>query len=312
MTVEIGNCFEELNSNNRIIKEFQKKIENLNARNAHLKFLLGDLELELEKRKEIMSNYRIINVIVVDKDRDKVVSNGLVDLNRDVLMKLVGMIDDEKTRNVIGMTGLFYSWSKLRVFYWVRMSSKYSIELLPNSPLSGVMYSHTHGVKINFDEDGEDRTISLKRDLSSSKIFLLDIEVSGHITVGLALKSVLPLLHAAPLWSMDGTCMLWWSGIYVGRSRKHDFTAWDYLSSRKSPVPVRLELNQMTHTLYFFVSHQQLPCCVTKIPSDVCFAIGKGCYDSHTVEIHSLRRIRTSGTAASGARMRYMPYVWTG
>lgn len=49
--------------------------------------------------------------------------NGLVDLNRDIVMKLIRIIrDKKKARNIIGMTETFYVWTKQRVFRWAMNS----------------------------------------------------------------------------------------------------------------------------------------------------------------------------------------------
>lgn len=47
--------------------------------------------------------------------------NGLIDLNRDIVMKLLKLIEDEKKcRNIIGMASAFYEWSKQSIFRWAR------------------------------------------------------------------------------------------------------------------------------------------------------------------------------------------------
>jgi hypothetical protein len=57
----------------------------------------------------------------IEKDYD--VMNGMIELNRNIIMKLVKLMkDDEKTRCIFGMMMNFFSWSKLSVFRWVQES----------------------------------------------------------------------------------------------------------------------------------------------------------------------------------------------
>jgi hypothetical protein len=77
------------------------------------------------KKKEIVDNASVIEVIVVEDKENYSLSNGLVDLNRDILMKLIKIIgkDERKIRNIVGMAYVFYVWRKCRNFRWARFPS---------------------------------------------------------------------------------------------------------------------------------------------------------------------------------------------
>jgi ligand-binding sensor protein len=51
----------------------------------------------------------LLSPIIVDGQRNSLMLNGMVDLNRDVLMRIIGMIsDDVKIRNVCDVLFLFF------------------------------------------------------------------------------------------------------------------------------------------------------------------------------------------------------------
>jgi hypothetical protein len=57
-----------------------------------------------EKKKrinEMIENVNLIDVIVVDDERNNYVRNGLVDLNRDTLMNLLRIIQNEKKTRIV-------------------------------------------------------------------------------------------------------------------------------------------------------------------------------------------------------------------
>jgi hypothetical protein len=57
-----------------------------------------------EKKKrinEMIEKVNLIDVIVVDDERNNYVRNGLVDLNRDTLMNLLRIIQNEKKTRIV-------------------------------------------------------------------------------------------------------------------------------------------------------------------------------------------------------------------
>jgi phosphotransacetylase len=74
----------------------------------HLKLEMEDCVVGLkkmnEKRKrinEMIEGANLIDVIVVDGERNNYVRNGLVDLNRDTLMNLLRIIQNEKKTRIV-------------------------------------------------------------------------------------------------------------------------------------------------------------------------------------------------------------------
>jgi hypothetical protein len=78
-----------------------KKIKCEIVLKGELEKRINDLDLRLERTKEIIENAILITSIVVDNNTCYNLANGLVDVNRDIVMKLLGLIDDEtKIKNV--------------------------------------------------------------------------------------------------------------------------------------------------------------------------------------------------------------------
>jgi septal ring factor EnvC (AmiA/AmiB activator) len=81
------------NSNERIGNETKKKIE--------LEKKIDELDLKSKTTKKIIENTTTIAAIVVDDEEKYNSGNGLVSINRDIVMKLLKIIRDEmKIRNV--------------------------------------------------------------------------------------------------------------------------------------------------------------------------------------------------------------------
>lgn len=117
MTNEIGCCSEKMIEDKKNLKRLEEEMKTLGLKIEDSVFLLGDLKLRMEELKMIILDSEIVDVINVDDERSDQLSNGLVDLQRDILMKLVKMISDEKKfRNIVGMTKTFYDWSQQRIF----------------------------------------------------------------------------------------------------------------------------------------------------------------------------------------------------
>lgn len=98
--------------------EFQMLEEEMDAsrRRLHQESLrIEGLGLEIKKLEKLVDEVRIINVIYVDQTNYGFI-NGLIDVNRDILMKLLKKIDDRKIKIIIGMAEIFYCWTKTRIF----------------------------------------------------------------------------------------------------------------------------------------------------------------------------------------------------
>lgn len=238
------------------------------------------------KSKEIapkLSSSVLYSAIPVDLKFCYVLPNGLVDVNRDIFIKLIKIIEDgEKIKHLIGMTGQFYMWSKHKNFRYARIgkAKECPIVFVPKKPLrSGVTYT---GTKITHRTEGfQFWSVYIEHDLTSpGGIFLVDVLVSGWSAIGLASKS--HFLDCCDFREREQTCAVLNSGIWTGGSRACgtlDF--WDpqesYLDGHPPdhpPPSVALELNQRKHTVHFFSRGTQIPHCVINVPRDVCFALG--------------------------------------
>lgn len=150
----------------------------------------------------------------------------------------------------------------------VNVPEEFQIIFAPKEPDRGISY---FGKKIDFQVTGG-RTVFLMQDLQSAKIYVLDVVLKGNIHLGLAKKSSFPELHSTYVFSQNGTCMLWEDGIYTGTtSCIGGLCNWE--SNVDVVTSVRLELNQTTHTLCFFVEKHQISHCVINVPTNVYFTI---------------------------------------
>lgn len=109
------------------INEIEVMCEDLKSEKLKLSYtmyVLIKLNAEKEEIERYINNMEEISIISVDEEQRKLLSNGLVDLNRDVLMRLIKIMQDkDKTRTIIGMTQTFYVWSKKRIFSWARTNA---------------------------------------------------------------------------------------------------------------------------------------------------------------------------------------------
>lgn len=81
------------------------------------------------KTKDIIENASIISPITVGGDMNYYMENGIIDVNRDIMMKLLRIVRDKmKIRNIIGMGEVFYIWSKQPIFRWTRNSYEKDID----------------------------------------------------------------------------------------------------------------------------------------------------------------------------------------
>lgn len=75
------------------------------------------------QEKLMMKFDSILDPISVDENGNYDLPNGLVDVNRDIMVKLLVIIvaaDICKIRNIIGIGKVFYMWSKQRAFRFVQ------------------------------------------------------------------------------------------------------------------------------------------------------------------------------------------------
>ena len=92
---------EEVGRIQKEIQEFEKKIKYLKEKLKSSTLMLENLQERLKERNEIVLNSKVVRVVVVDDERNRFLSNGLVDVNRDILMKLIRISRDwQKMRNV--------------------------------------------------------------------------------------------------------------------------------------------------------------------------------------------------------------------
>jgi hypothetical protein len=113
---EIERYSKEMNEKRRNLEDFKKihnaklielqlteeRIETINLKIIDYVSILENLNLERKKAKDFIENIQLIDLIVVDEERNACLPNGLVSVNRDILMKLIKLIRDEKkTRTVV-------------------------------------------------------------------------------------------------------------------------------------------------------------------------------------------------------------------
>jgi hypothetical protein len=97
----ISVCSDDLCKTRNELESMKMQVKNLELKEKGLNLTLKNLNLEFDKKRAIMLNMELIEKISVDEKSDEVVWNGLVSLNRDILMKLLKIIKDEKKiRNV--------------------------------------------------------------------------------------------------------------------------------------------------------------------------------------------------------------------
>jgi hypothetical protein len=78
------------------VERLNKEIENNKLKMKNFLTILNDLNSKKENLKKLIENAMVISVIVVDGERNGELQNGLISLNRDVLMKLVKIVKNEE------------------------------------------------------------------------------------------------------------------------------------------------------------------------------------------------------------------------
>lgn len=131
---------EELRDEYKIILDtmelLESKIDNLSQEIKNMNVHLEELNIEKRKIEDIINNSEVIEIISVDEERNNELWNGLVCLNRDILMRLLKKLDDEKIRNIIGIGIVFYGWSRQRIFQLLRSGMQRSLCII-NSWIGG-------------------------------------------------------------------------------------------------------------------------------------------------------------------------------
>jgi chromosome segregation ATPase len=78
------------------LKTVESEIKCLKSEDKKISLIISDLNMKLKKMKKIVESAIVIEVIKVDGDDTYGLRNGLVDLNRDILMQLIQIINNEK------------------------------------------------------------------------------------------------------------------------------------------------------------------------------------------------------------------------
>jgi phosphotransacetylase len=86
------------------MEELKVTEENIKLLKLQMEDCVVGLKKMNEKKKrinEMIKNVNLIGVIVVDDERNNYLRNGLVDLNRDTLMNLLRIIQNEKKTRIV-------------------------------------------------------------------------------------------------------------------------------------------------------------------------------------------------------------------
>lgn len=256
----------------------------------------------IEKKTNIMSNSQIVNVIIMDSGTvTQSLSNGLVSLNRDVLMKLIRMAcDAEKTRNIIGMTEVFYTWSKLKIFRWATSAVNISIAFLPNLKASAAVV-----VVGNTLRGGKAFTpffffLDTEMIYGIYKIVFKSESSYSHRWCGAAHKTSMQTLTKNEI--ADGSFQVGSNGIFCGEKRVLEKNLFPFVGK----VAVGLELcldggaqgkseregRGKGGKVYVFAMGTQVPYVITEIPPNVHFFIHIRSYSGDFVgEVQSFQRL---------------------
>jgi predicted RNase H-like nuclease (RuvC/YqgF family) len=98
------------------LKNMEMKIEELSLKMKKSLTLKENLNTKKENLLKEIEDTRVIDVIFVDEERNKKLWNGLVTLNRDILMRLMKLIHEEnKIRNVL------FSFHFFRCLFFLRL-----------------------------------------------------------------------------------------------------------------------------------------------------------------------------------------------
>lgn len=257
--------------------------------------------MEVKKGRLEKKNFEKKFVAVVVEDEWNML-NGLVDLNRDVLMKLVKLIlDCEKIRNVIGMTGIFCDWRKQRIFRWARETS---FRLNPKGEIK--IQNTTAGVLFSF--TATHRTIFVENIIITG-IFRWTVKIfygaNGSFRLGAAPPQLVPLCDAERLGDfVHGTCafQFWRSDFFTvkaGLVGVRDIGEISTVVAEGSLVAVEVDVEG--RTLSFFVGEKKVP----HVLSVLRFPVHLGLTASYFASFASVafRRLRTATESSTECSM---------
>lgn len=280
------------------LKITKEEMEKFNTSKDILKYMNS----KLKKIKSVVETTKIVNPIVID-DNDGfeesslyALPNGLIDVNRDILMKLIQIllnkVEGMKIRNIIGMTEIFYIWSKKRCFKLMFKYVKLPIRFVGGKSRFG--HVDVAGERCVWNSDTDDWVMMDENMTAGLYSWVVEFEYPKTWGCGFGLLSKMHL-HSKHnnnyLNGPVGSCFLALSKLYgdfISAGQKQN------LISRVFPtfwkITIRLELDLNNRALHFFVNGQQILYCVTNIPSSVYFTIN-GTSDGQSFTVKSLERL---------------------
>jgi transposase len=96
------------------VKITEEKIKQLKDKKRDHASSLRDMNLKKSRIDEEIKNVYFIEAVIVDDKRNEFIQNGLVDLNRDALMNLIGVIQDEKKTRMVSSFNLLILYVSFR------------------------------------------------------------------------------------------------------------------------------------------------------------------------------------------------------
>lgn len=273
----------------------ESEMKNMSLKKSKMKVALKELNFKLNEINNIFENTKIIDRLAVD-DEKYGLSNGLVDLNRDVLMKLIIIINnDEKIINIIGMTGLFFTWSKKKTFCWARttkgVTPPFRADLVT---VCGYTLTHSSfGTRCAFGTSDSYQTIFLNKILTKS-VFRWTVRINysptkdSFLRVGASPPDLLDRCRDVGLGVPKGTCSFWFCA--MGKGESGTPTLGPILLSElegvegKSDIPqtetpvsdgscVAIEADLVEHSLCFFVDGKIVPRAVSHVSTSLCLGV---------------------------------------
>lgn len=288
---KIGDVSKELNETLKELDNIVRKNQPIVNRNIVdcLKKKKMDCHKTLDRlnvtwdEMEIMIENAVVVVPILVDDEEYGLGNGLVDLNRDVLIRLIGVVEsEEKIRRVIGMGSLFFVWSKTRIFSLIRCQmifnyplkfldcSKFPVSLAAPAKPSLLPMTEGKGVKTSFvGPDIRDgiHTIAVRRPSFFTCWSFGDVDVRHFLRVGVVISKLLNYIQTGNFHSLAyGTCDIDDNCITCGNQK-----VVAYNDSLRRTSTTELELNTHTHTLHFCVDRKWIPHCVVNVPAGVYF-----------------------------------------
>lgn len=211
-----------------------------------------------------------------------VIVNGLLGVNRNVVLRLLFIMMDQNIRAVVGMCHEFFIWKKH--VYFIENRNKF---IIPNSFRTNLYgdceFTHKRvGIHCRFPFDN--RTVFLDTQITEG-IFNWTVKIeyaregSSGLYPGIALTSLLGYCDGRFLGTMNGTCCLridkWFPHEYKTVLRGVDGDR--DLSDTETMVPdrslVTVEADLTAGTLVFFVNGHKVPCGVSRLVGPLHFGI---------------------------------------